>query len=112
MLLGAFCHTKIGTMLSERVQQNFESFTLWGSIIDLILIAYLPVCVAMFISTVGMQWDVMNNSVLLNNTWTIFMLHAWLLCPIFMFIVLFRNRKNIAIKTKPVEKLGGDGPQQ
>ena len=70
--------------------------------IDLILMAYMPVCVAMFISTVGMQWEEMNSAVLLNNLWTIFMLHAWLLCPVFMFIVLYRNRKNIGIKTNPI----------
>lgn len=104
MLLAAFCHNKIGSMASERVKQNFESFALWGSILDVILMAYLPVCVAMFVSTVGMQWQETNGSVVLSNMWTIFMLHAWILCPIFLFIVLFRNRKNIGIKTQPCEE--------
>lgn len=39
------------------------------------------------------------------------MLHAWLLCPVFMFIVLFRNRKNIGIKTKTTEETTKPGEE-
>jgi len=33
--------------------------------------------------------------VLLNNVWTIFMLNAWLICPLILFIMFFRNRKEV-----------------
>ena len=98
MLISAYCHKKIGSMLAERFKDNMQGFTLWGSFIDLILLTYLPVCMAMFISTVGLQWDETNSAVLLNNIWTIFLLHAWLLFPVFLFISFYKNRANIGKK--------------
>jgi hypothetical protein len=103
MLISAFCFKKVGSMLAERFKDNMQSFTLWGSFINLILITYLPVCVAMFISTVGLQWEETNTAVLLNNVWTIFMLHAWLLFPIFLFISFYKNRAHIGKKDPMAE---------
>lgn len=82
-------------MLAERFADNMQSFSLWGSIINLILVSYLPVCISMFISVVGLQWEDINSAVRLNNIWTIFMLNAWLLCPVVLFCVIFKNRHNI-----------------
>lgn len=94
-LICTFCHRKIGSMLAERFADNMQSFSLWGSIINLILVSYLPVCISMFISVVGLQWEDINSAVRLNNIWTIFMLNAWLLCPAVLFCVIFKNRHNI-----------------
>lgn len=95
MFISFFCHKKTGSMLAERFQLNMQNFVLWGTLINLIMINYLPVLVSTFISVVGMQWEVETTAATLNNIWTIFMLHSWLLCPPLMFIVLYRNRQQI-----------------
>ena len=94
-MISTFCHNKIGSMLAERFADNMQSFSLWGSIINLILVAYLPICISMFISVVGLLWDDINSDVRLNNIWTIFMLNAWLLTPAILFFVIFKNRGHI-----------------
>jgi len=60
---------------------------LWGSLIDLIMINYLPVTTSMFISVVGLQWsDDIPTSIILCNIWTLITLHAWLICPVVLLI--------------------------
>jgi len=68
---------------------------LWGTLINIIMINYLPVLISTFISVVGMQWDVDTSEATANNLWTIFMLNCWLICPPLMYIVLYRNRQEI-----------------
>lgn len=47
---------------------------LWGTLINIIMIYYLPVLVSTFISIVGMQWETNTTAATANNVWTIFML--------------------------------------
>ena len=76
---------------------------LWGTLINLILIAYLPTMISMFISTVGLQWEDTgdySSAIMYNNLWTIFMLNTWLLCPLVLFIVFYRNRNQVGEQKK------------
>jgi len=99
MLIGFCCHCTTGSMCCKRFSSNLKHFALWGFLINLIVVAYLPVTTATFISIVGLQWDGADEqAVLLNNVWTIFILHAWLLCPLLLFIMLFKNRKVVGAK--------------
>ena len=108
MVLSYFCHKKMGYMLAERCGLNMQSFFLWGTIINVILMAYLPMLMATFISTVGIEWgDQISQPVLLSNLWTIFMMCAWIICPIFLFFILWGNRDKIGQKN-PNEQVGRD----
>ena len=89
------CHKKTGSMLSERIARNLKQFILWGTLINIIMIYYLPVLISTFISLVGMQWETNTAAATANNVWTIFMLESWLLCPPLLFFVVYRNRNNI-----------------
>ena len=80
-----------------------RNFVLWGTLINLIMINYLPVIVSTFISIVGMQWEVDTSAATANNVWTILMLQSWMLCPPLMFIVLYRNRNEIGQLKKGAE---------
>ena len=64
---------------------------LWGSFINLILIAYLPVMVAVFISVVGIKWEGADGPTMGSNIWSIFMMNAWLIAPLLLFIIFMRN---------------------
>ena len=86
------CASRYGFMAADRVKGLIQGFTLWGSLIDVILLNYLPVMMTCFISLVGLQWQVINNAVILNNVWTLFILISWLLAPVFIFYHLFKNR--------------------
>jgi len=87
LLFSYFCSKKSGSMLAERIGVNLQQLCLWGSLINLIMINYLPVTVSMFIAVVGLQWDEQApQSVTYNNIWTLILLHAWLLCPVFLLI--------------------------
>lgn len=90
-----FCHRKTGSMLAERFQMNMQQFLLWGTLINLIIINYLPILISTFISVVGMQWEDSSSAAVGNNIWTIFMLESWLLCPPLLFFVLYKNRQEI-----------------
>ena len=58
----------------------------------------------MFIAVVGLQWDEQApQSVTSNNIWTLILLHAWLLCPIFLFVQLYRKRGEIGEKRQGAE---------
>ena len=97
MLLGYCCHRVTGSMCCKRLGINLQHFTLWGSLINLIMVCYLPVVFATFISVVGMHWDSKENesAVRANNIWTLFMLFSWLLCPLLLYGILFKNRKEV-----------------
>ena len=97
MFIAFLCHKKIGSMLAERFQINMQKFVLWGTLINIIMIFYLPVLISTFISTVGMQWETDTSAATANNVWTIFMLQSWLIGPPLIFLVLYRNRKNIGL---------------
>ena len=95
MLLGYCCSCTTGSMCCKRLGNNLQHFALWGSLINLIMVCYLPVVIATFISVVGLQWDSQEKqtAVRANNIWTLFMLFSWLLCPLLLFFMLYRNRK-------------------
>jgi hypothetical protein len=95
MFISYFCHKKTGSMLAERFKLNMQQFVLWGTLINLIMINYLPVLISTFISVVGMQWDEDTSAATANNVWTIFMLQSWLIAPPLIFLVLYRNRQEI-----------------
>lgn len=82
-------------MLAKLWANNIGDFILWGTIINLVMINYLPVIMATFISSIGMQWNDINNAVLLTNLWTILMLSIWITCPVLMILIFLRNRANI-----------------
>ena len=90
-----FCHKKTGSMLAERFGMNMQQFVLWGTLINLIMIYYLPVLISTFISVVGMQWETNSSAAVGNNIWTLFMLHCWVICPPMLFFVFYRNRNQI-----------------
>jgi len=54
MLMSYCCHSATGHMCCRRTGANLQGYLLWGSIINLILVFYLPVLTATFISTVGL----------------------------------------------------------
>ena len=76
---------------AERFKKNFGGMVLWGSFINLILIAWLPVLVSVFISVVGIQWEGATGAQIGSNIWALFMLNAWLIAPFLLFIIFMRN---------------------
>jgi len=54
LLVSLFLSSKCGSALAERCGVNLQQVCLWGSLIDLIMINYLPVTTSMFISVVGL----------------------------------------------------------
>lgn len=80
---------------AERVKWNFAGFILWGALINLIIVAYLPVMIAVFISIVGVHWSDSDNPEIGHDIWAIFMLNAWLIAPVLLFIVFMRNQNRI-----------------
>ena len=67
---------------------------LWGNMIDLVLVTYMPVTTALFIGLVGLQWEDETN-LLGQNFWNVFMLYTWLLCPLLFMVLLCKNREHI-----------------
>ena len=104
MFIGYYCHKSTGSMLAERFNLNMRNFVLWGTLLNLIMINYLPVLVSTFISVVGMQWETDTNAALASNIWTLLMLHIWLICPPLMFVVLYRHRNEIGQFKKGVKE--------
>ena len=103
MLICYCCSCATGSMCCRRCGNNLQSVTLWGSLINLVLVFYLPVMVATFISTIGLRWKDAGDSELAvaeNNFWTVFMLNFWLICPILVFIMLWRSRKDVGSAQK------------
>ena len=55
---------------------------------------FLPVLMSCLISVVGMNWDYEpTGAQIWTNIWTVLMLSVWLLVPIVMVVILFKNRK-------------------
>ena len=80
---------------AERVKWNFANFILWGALINLVVVAYLPVMIAVFISIVGLHWEDSDGPELGHDIWAIFMMNAWLIAPFLLFIVFMRNPNRI-----------------
>ena len=80
---------------AERMKWNFGFMVLWGSFLNLILIAYLPVMVAVFISVVGIHWEDSDGPEIGHDIWAIVMLNAWLIAPFLLFIIFMRNPQRI-----------------
>lgn len=95
MFISHFGHKQMGSMLAERFKLNMQNFVLWGTLINLIMIYYLPVLISTFISVVGMRWETDTTAALANNIWTLMLLQSWLLCPPLMFLVLYRNKNDV-----------------
>jgi hypothetical protein len=96
LLFSYFGHRRTGSMLADRVGLNLQKLCLWGTLINLIMLNYLPVTVALFINVVGFEWNQRADSfVIFKNTWTLFMISAWIACPLFLMIQLYRKRTKI-----------------
>ena len=76
---------------AERYKWNFAGMVLWGSMINLIIVAYLPVLIAVFISMVGIHWADSDKPEIGHDIWAIFMLNAWVIAPFLLFIIFMRN---------------------
>lgn len=108
MFIGYFCHSLLATAIMERMKINLKEFFIWGNIINLILASYLPLTTAMFISVVGLDWDDEKGAInILNNLWSIVMLHVWLATPVVIMIMLYRGREDIG-KLRPDAKVKKD----
>ena len=60
-----------------------------------------------FISSVGMQWEDIDNSVVASNIWTLFMLSAWIVCPIMLVLIFVRNRQAVGKLNDQIELKDG-----
>ena len=80
---------------AERYKWNFAGMVLWGSMINLIMAAYLPVMIAVFISMVGIHWSDSDGPEFGHDIWAIFMMNVWLIAPVLLFIVFMRNPNRI-----------------
>ena len=100
MMFSYFCHNKTGSMLASRIGINMKSFFLWGTMINIVMMAYLPMLMATFISCVGMQWgEEVDTPMLLSNLWTIFMMCSWIAGPVFLFIIFAYRREQIGMRS-------------
>ena len=100
MMFSYFCHNKTGSMLASRIGVNMKSFFLWGTMINIVMMAYLPMLMATFISCVGMQWgEEVDTPMLLSNLWTIFMMCSWIAGPVFLFIIFAYRREQIGMRS-------------
>ncbi len=92
-------------MLSNRTAENVQKFCLWGSMINLVMLNYLPVLTALFIGVVGMEWnDGATTSHIFKNMWLLFMVSVWIVLPVILMVQLYRNRDKIGKKDDMLEK--------
>ena len=69
-------------MLAGRWVANVGGFIFWGAIINLVLVYYLPVLTAAFISNVGMYWEAGGKAATYTNVWTMLLLNIWVVFPL------------------------------
>ena len=82
MLSSLCCYCKCGSMLAGRWVANVGGFIFWGAIINLVLVYYLPVLTAAFISNVGMYWEAGGKAATYTNVWTMLLLNIWVVFPL------------------------------
>lgn len=78
--------------MAERCFKNVGGFVFWGALINLVLIYYLPGLVATFITLVGMAWYQGGMASTMTYVWALLMLNVWVMCPLIMLAMLYRNR--------------------
>ena len=99
--------SKKESYLGQLISKHAGNFILWGTIINLISVNFLPVLTSTFISSVGMQWEDLDNSVVASNIWTLFMLSAWIVCPIMLVLIFVRNRQAVGKLNDQIELKDG-----
>lgn len=82
-------------MFAERIKEVLGSLTLWGGLINLVIQSYLPVCVAMFVGMVGLQWSDLDAMGFYSNMCVIFLMQSWVLLPAILFVKFYFIRKSI-----------------
>ena len=93
------CHKTTGSLLAERLGLNLSSFSFWGGLINIIMANFLPVLIACFIGLIGIRWDEdVPTAVILTNIGTIFFLHCWILFPMIMYCIMWKNRATMGTK--------------
>ena len=81
----------------QGLYRRTNEWILFGVIVDIILAAYLPILISLFLGVVGLDWnyDKLNGTIVFNNLMTIGLTVFYVAFPGILFIFLYANRVSI-----------------
>ena len=91
-LLLCFCNVSLRSFFAWMWQKMVIELVLWGTIINIMTVNYLPLVTSTFICVIGMQWEDIDLSVLFINLLILFLLCIWLSFPVVIYFVIVRER--------------------
>ena len=71
-------------MFANKCHEKYAKALFWGTPIRILFEGYLELCLSIFVSMTDMEWEDINNAVLINNVFTIVMVTFLLALPIFI----------------------------
>ena len=96
----------------EGVYVRFRDWILYGVIIDLVLAAYLPVCINLLVGVASMNWIDADNGEMFSNIMTILLTLFYFFVPFAIFIHIYVNRHKIGqLKTVTLSYVNADVKQ-
>ena len=94
-LIGIIVHTTSHKIVADKLQMCLGNLVLWGGLINLVLLSYLPLCISMFVSLIGLRWEDLSSKDFFNNMCVVVMLYSWVFMPAILFIRLYHSRNEI-----------------
>ena len=84
------------------IYEILTDLVLFGYVLNLLLVTYLPLLIILFIGVAGLKWDGENLSkqILFNNVMTITLLLIHLLIPTVIMVNLYLNKDKIGVQRK------------
>ena len=91
-LLLCFCNVSLRSFFAWMWQKMVIELVLWGTIINIMTVNYLPLLTSTFICVIGMQWEDIDLSELFINLLILFLLCLWLSFPVVIYFAIVRER--------------------
>ena len=97
LLVIAFCGRRLPCV--SKLYDKLRDWILFGLILDLILITYLPILINLFVGVAGIDWldENLNSQIVFNNVMTIALAMIHLFIPFLIMVYLHSNRHRIGV---------------
>ena len=82
-----------------KIYEKLASWVIFGLLLDLILITYLPILINLFAGVAGINWldENLNRQIVFNNMVTICLALVHMFIPILIMVYLHNNKNRIGV---------------
>ena len=91
-LLLCVCNVSFRSFFAWMWQKMVIELVLWGTVINIMTVNYLPLLTSTFMCVIGMQWEDIDLSELFINLLILFLLCLWLSFPVVIYFAIVRER--------------------